>query len=163
MPGPIIPAAEIFRCGEGARYFDPESAPVQIGEVAVSKPACFARSSSSSKWTRPIVPAGRGKRTGRNACPTRCRDGAEKSYFVCQTTWGFGPATLIDYSSRLKVGRRESRTSRRFAPGPVAQTPGKPGHSPSALLAMFLKFARRRIIPGGDKVGRGVGQGYFAW
>jgi hypothetical protein len=46
-----------------------------------------------------------------------CRDGAEKSYFVCQTTWGCGPATLIDYSSRLNVGRRESRTSRRFAPG----------------------------------------------
>lgn len=49
--------------------------------------------------------------------PLRCRDGAEKSYFVCQTTWGCGPATLIDYSSRLNAGRRESRTSRRFAPG----------------------------------------------
>jgi len=48
----------------------------------------------------------------------RCRDGAEKSYFVCQTTWGHGPTTLIDYSSRLNFGRRESRTSRRFAPGP---------------------------------------------
>lgn len=47
----------------------------------------------------------------------RRRDGAEKSYFVCQTTWGCRPATLIDYSSRLNVGRREPRTSRRFAPG----------------------------------------------
>jgi hypothetical protein len=46
-----------------------------------------------------------------------CRDGAEKSYFVCQTTRGCGPATLIDYSSRLKIGRREPRTSRRLAPG----------------------------------------------
>src|SRR5437879_9979359 len=34
----------------------------------------------------------------------RCRDGAEKSYFVCQTTWGHGPTTLIDYSSRLNFG-----------------------------------------------------------
>ena len=30
---------------------------------------------------------------------------------------GLWPPTLIDYSSRLKIGRRESRTSRRFAPG----------------------------------------------
>jgi hypothetical protein len=54
----------------------------------------------------------------------RCRDGAEKSYFVCQTTWGCGPATLLDYSSRLDVGRRESRTSRRFAPGLEKEPPG---------------------------------------
>jgi hypothetical protein len=70
----------------------------------------------------------------------RCRDGAERSYFVWYTMWGCCPATLIDYSSRLwlaatidaarceekapaseggryKFGRRESRTSRRFAPG----------------------------------------------
>ncbi|MGC2390017.1 MAG: hypothetical protein WA621_11530, partial [Candidatus Acidiferrum sp.] len=30
----------------------------------------------------------------------RRRDGAGKSYFVCDTMWGCGSATLLDYSSR---------------------------------------------------------------
>ena len=31
--------------------------------------------------------------------------------------WDCCPTALLDYSSRLEFGRRESRTSRRFAPG----------------------------------------------
>jgi hypothetical protein len=46
--------------------------------------------------------------------------------------WGSCPATLLDYSSRLAFGRRESRTSRRFAPGD-GKLPGMA--APKRLLA----------------------------
>jgi len=79
-----------------------------------------------------------------------CRDGEEKSYFICQTTWGCGPATLIDYSSRLDVGRREPRTSRRFAPG-LEETPSWVAALKEMLARMFCAQTR--------KVGRGEGSG----
>jgi len=36
----------------------------------------------------------------------RCRDGAEKSYFVCETMRGCCSAALLDYSSRLGLPAR---------------------------------------------------------
>ena len=78
------------------------------GEMRHRKAACFARGNSSNNQAR----TDRSHRIS--------RDGAEKGYFVCETTRDCGPATLLD-----------------FPPG--------------------------TNLPKGDEVGRGEGQGYFAY
>jgi hypothetical protein len=68
--GPPIPAANIFRCGEGASF---------IGR-ALRFPERGGFKSHTSLATlaklEPLVPTG-----------TKCRDGAVQSYFVCHTMW----------------------------------------------------------------------------
>jgi hypothetical protein len=66
--------------------------------------------------------------------------------------WGSCPATLLDYSSRFAFGRRESRTSRRFAPGD-GKLPG---------MAAPKTISCRQSPRANDEIGRGERQGYFA-
>jgi len=50
-----------------------------------------------------LFPPDQGRAQPGLAVPLSFRDGAEKSYFVCQTMWGCCPATLLDYSSRFNL------------------------------------------------------------
>jgi hypothetical protein len=72
------------------------------------------------------------------------RDGAAQGYF--STRSGASPAALLDYSSRLEVGRREPRTSRRFAPGPGKQLLGLPGEAHPILAARFFDLGYRTMV-----------------
>src|SRR5204862_7773513 len=78
------------------------------------------------------------------------RVGTRRSYFVFNTTWVCGSATLSDYSSRLDVGRREPRTSRRFASG-LEET--------SSWVAALKEMLARMFCAQTRKVGRGEGSG----
>src|SRR5262249_24396127 len=104
--------------------------------------------------TGPTIPTGR-YRTARNGCATKCRDGAEKSCFVCQTTRGSCSATLIDYSSRRDFGRRESR------PACDSRRGFEKDRRTAKTLPCATGFCSREIAAR-NEVGRGVGQGYFA-
>jgi len=54
------------------------------------------------------------------------------------------PAALFDYSSRLEFGRRESQTSRRFAPGlAVARFSERSGQMEIALAKCSEQYAKR--------------------
>lgn len=134
-----VQRSKSLRRGEGAGY---------IGIRRLQVRLLPAAQAAVAQWIE--------QRTNTWAADSRrksCRDGAEKSYFVCQTTWGCGPATLIDYSARLDVGRREPRTSRRFAPGLGKQRQG---------WRRKQRIERARASRAIQEVGRGVGQGYFA-
>jgi hypothetical protein len=65
---------------------------------------------------------------------------------------GRAPATLGNYSSRLKIGRRESRTSRRFAPGQRG--------TPLQMAARKELFVRMSCAQA-EKVDVVKAQGYF--
>ena len=114
--GRLFPARG-FRCGESARYFHQERPGDEPGRIADKEPRLL-RKKQKLKPTHAgqSFPPER-KRHKLKSVLQRCRDGAEKSYFVCHTTWGSGPATLLDFPPGESFGRRESRTSRRFAPG----------------------------------------------
>ena len=116
-PEPLIPAAKKFRCGEGARYFRQRASWCKPGRMRKRKPACLVRGRSSNQLRGPMVPTGRVRaqpgfiaqrtRDGKElAVPLKCRDGAGKSYFVCDTTRGSCSAALLNYSSRLGLPAR---------------------------------------------------------
>ena len=97
-PSSRLCPAQSFRCGEGARYFLQERSGESRRGLRTRKPACLERDRSSNQLTR----ADRSYReicTAKSGCATRCRDGAEKSYFVCQTTRG-SPRNSARFSSR---------------------------------------------------------------
>jgi hypothetical protein len=95
-----------FRCGEGARYFDPKRAlrckseRLRTRNPPASREAVAQPNHASRSFPPDKMPGWRGEELLR-----------------LTTMWGCRSATLLNYSSRLAFGRRESRTSRRFAPG----------------------------------------------
>ncbi len=144
------------------RWFPPDEARAQRGLVVAPKRA------------QPRV-----------AVLPRCRDGAGKSYFVCDTMRGCGSATLLDYSSRRFWRRRAGQAPPlpellKFAGanrGSVAIRAVAPGTREKKRKGKNLrrgrrvhrvrgaektKRTRRKRLRICDEVGRGVGQGYFA-
>jgi hypothetical protein len=67
------------------------------GEMRHRKAACFATGNSSSNQTQ----TARSHRIS--------RDGAEKGYFVCETTRDCGPATLLDFPPGTTPERKAPR------------------------------------------------------
>jgi hypothetical protein len=97
----------------------------------------------------------------------RRRDGAGKSYFVCNTMWGRGSATLLDYSSRLDLPARIA-DGWRFAPWLRSGALERRKNLHRGHRVQRVRGEEKTKRPGQkrpricDEVGRGVGQGYFA-
>ena len=81
------------RCGEGVRYFDKESALGQLERRGIEKPPASQEASSSNKNAGQIFPS----ECRKDCLHYKSRDGAEESYFVCETTRDCSPATLLDF------------------------------------------------------------------